>query len=261
MVRHKCPDPEESGHGSDDSADFAQSSHSVLPSSPDTSPAVTAPLTSLSSALDGISLLRRRALREARRQHFSYALSILNRLLLRQPDSATDYSNRGLVHFWNNQPQQALADYNRALTLNPNLASAYNNRANYFASQGALEAAIADYDRAIDLNPLNPRARINRAVTLRELQRYDAALDALDEALLFRRLTGHIYAERGRTYHLRGDWNCAIADYGRALEALAAMETEAVAVANAKYQQVKGWLQQLWSSRSQPAAFPETDLS
>jgi tetratricopeptide (TPR) repeat protein len=33
-------------------------------------------------------------------------------------------------------------------------------------------------------------------------------------------LEGNIYAERGRTYELRGDWNCAIADYQKALALL-----------------------------------------
>jgi tetratricopeptide (TPR) repeat protein len=85
------------------------------------------------------------------------------------------------------------------------LAAAYNNRANYYASCGLLEAAIANYDRAIELNPSYVRAWLNRAITLRDLELYDQAIENFDIALLLGQLQGHIYAERGRTYHLWGD--------------------------------------------------------
>ncbi|MBV8887930.1 MAG: tetratricopeptide repeat protein, partial [Chroococcidiopsidaceae cyanobacterium CP_BM_RX_35] len=78
----------------------------------------------------------------------------------------------------------------------------------------------ADYDRAIDLNPGHVRARINRGITLRDLGRYEQAIEDFDTALLLGQLEGHIYAERGRTYHLWGDWNYSLADYRRALTRL-----------------------------------------
>lgn len=160
------------------------------------------------------------ALRLAQRGDYTTAIALLSQLIRRHPQNAIDYNNRGLIYFQSGQTQKAFCDYNTALQINPSLASAYNNRANYYAACGKLAAAIADYDRAIDLNPSHVRARINRGITWRELGQYQEAIDSFDVALLFGQLEGHIWAERGRTYHLWGDWNCAIADYRRALTQL-----------------------------------------
>ena len=194
---------------------------------------------------ESIDQMRQRVSRAVRHRDYAKALTLLNQLLSDYPCSAADYSNRGLVYLWSGNSYRALVDFNRAIALNPSLASSYNNRANYYAAQGDRESAIEDYDRAIDLNPLHVQARINRAVTLRELRRYDAALDGLEEALIFRQFTGEIYAERGRTYHLRGDWNGAIADYRRALNVFTVPGTEKTSASQSRQQQIMNWLTQL----------------
>jgi tetratricopeptide (TPR) repeat protein len=108
---------------------------------------------------------------------------------------------------------------------------------------GLTVKALIDYERAVDLNPFNCRARVNFALTLRNLGDFDAALNCLDEALLFYKLTAQIYAERGRTYHLRGDWNCAIADYRRAMatidEAVASPQDEQL------LKRIRRWMEEL----------------
>jgi tetratricopeptide (TPR) repeat protein len=152
---------------------------------------------------------------------YTLAISLLDLIIDINPDSANDYNNRGLMHFRNNQLAEAITDLDRAIELNPKLDSAYNNRANYHAAVGDLAAAIADYDVALDLNPANVRAWINQGITFRELGLYDLALEDFDIAFIIgRKLQGRILAERGRTYHLRGDWNCANNDYHRALTQL-----------------------------------------
>lgn len=162
-------------------------------------------------------VVRQRALSEARCGHFQSAIALFDQLLIANPYSARDYNNRGLVYFQSGHLEMALADYNQALLLNPYLDGAYNNRANYYAAIGLYLEAILDYDAALDLNPDNVRAWINQGITFRDLQMFDRAIESLETALTLGHLESHIYAERGRTYHLRGDWNCAIADYQRAL--------------------------------------------
>ncbi|MEC4891398.1 MAG: tetratricopeptide repeat protein [Oscillatoria sp. PMC 1051.18] len=172
---------------------------------------------------------------------YAEAIATLSQLIARQPQNAAHYNNRGLLHFKNHQFLQALADYNQAIELDPRLDSAYNNRANYYAAVGDLAAAIADYDRALDYNPANLRARINLAIAWRELGIYDLALENLDLALMLgQRYQGRIYTERGRTYHLRGDWNCAIADYQHALSLL---QNDRGSVLHS--QRVQNWLNEL----------------
>lgn len=166
------------------------------------------------------SYLRSWAAQKAQNGSYSEAIALLNQLIERHPQNAIDYNNRGLIYFQAGQLKRALTDYNQAIKLDPKLAKAYNNRGNYYAACGDLIAAIADYDQALDLNPSYVRAWINRGITLRDLNRYAQAIENFDIALLLGQLEGHIYAERGRTYHLWGDWNYCIADYRRALTLL-----------------------------------------
>ena len=185
--------------------------------------------------------LRSLAEQGATQGDYSKAIALLTEIIESYPNSATDYNNRGLMYFRNGQFTEALRDYNQALEINPRLDSAYNNRANYHASQGNLAAAITDYEVALDFNPGNLRAWINQGITFREMGLYDLAIENFDLALVLgRRLKGKIYAERGYAYHLRGDWNCAIADYHRALKLLPTSTK-----LSAYKQRVESWLNQL----------------
>lgn len=189
--------------------------------------------------------LRSWAWAKAQQGDYAEAIALLNQLIDRNPHNPINYNNRGLVYFQGGFLTRAIADYNRALQLNPLLASAYNNRANYYAASGHLAAAIADYDRAIDLNPGYVRALINRGITWRELGQYEKAIDNFDMALLLGQLEGHIYAERGRTYHLWGDWNWCIVDYRRALEQLPQKSATNAEPACRLRLQVEMWVNQL----------------
>jgi tetratricopeptide (TPR) repeat protein len=193
----------------------------------------------------GDTYLRSSALRSAQQGNYTEALMLLSQLIHRHPQNAIDYNNRGLIYFQSGETQKALCDYNTALQLNPNLASAYNNRANYYAVCGDFQSAIADYDRALDLNPSYVRAWINRGITLRDLEQYEEAIENLEMALLFGQLEGHILAERGRTYHLWGEWNCAIADYRRALSRLSSLKITKGDPSWRLRLQVENWLSEL----------------
>jgi tetratricopeptide (TPR) repeat protein len=189
--------------------------------------------------------LRSSAWAKAQQGDYIEAIALLSQLINCRPQNAINYNNRGLVYFQSGQLAAAIADYNTALQLNPHLASAYNNRANYYAACGQLAAAIADYNRALDLNPSYVRARINRGITLRDLGHYDQAIENFDIAGVLGQLKGHIYAERGRTYHLWGDWNCAITDYRRALTHLPQKGAASSDPASRLRLQVETWLNQL----------------
>ncbi|MDJ0593962.1 MAG: tetratricopeptide repeat protein [Pleurocapsa sp. MO_226.B13] len=172
---------------------------------------------------------------------YALAISLLNQLIALCPDNAANYNNRGLIYFRNNQIIEALCDLSLALEIDPYLDSAYNNRANCYAAQGELAEAIADYDLALDLNPANLRAWINQGITFRELGLYDLAIENFDIALIIGdALEERIYPERGRTYHLRGDWNCAVGDYQKGLAILATKPELA------RYRsKVESWLERL----------------
>ncbi len=193
----------------------------------------------------GDEYLRSCALSSARKGDYTEAIALLTELIARCPQNPVNYNNRGLIYFQSGEMPKALGDYNTALQLNPNLTSAYNNRANYHAARAEFAAALADYDQAIDLNPSYVRARINRGITLRDLAQYEEAIETFEVAMLFGQLEGHIWAERGRTYHLWGDWNCAIADYRRALIQLPALDRQRDMSSYRLRLQLENWLNEL----------------
>lgn len=185
------------------------------------------------NACDQEMLLRQQAMDKAQRGDFVDAIDLFTQLIRYNPNSASNFNNRGLLYFQIGQPQRALLDYHRALMLNPRLGKVYNNRANCHAAFGNLEDAIADYETAIDLDPTDIRARLNLGITLRQMEYYQQAIETLEMAMQCNQflistdsigaspdVEGHLYAERGRTYQLMGDWNCAVADYNRAMEHL-----------------------------------------
>jgi tetratricopeptide (TPR) repeat protein len=213
------------------------------------------PATFLQQSIE-VTMLRRQAMNKAQQGRLDEAIDLLNELITQQPSSA-DYNNRGLLLFQNGQPTAALEDYNRALALNPKQTKVYNNRANCYAALGCLQEAISDYETAIDLDPANLNAWVNQGITFRDLALYSQAVDNFDLALRFLPilqgkdhpsassfLEGHIYAERGRTHHLAGDWNCAVADYHRALAVLPEVALNSQ-ISHRLLQQVKLWLDEL----------------
>jgi tetratricopeptide (TPR) repeat protein len=209
------------------------------------------------SPSDREALLRQRAIDKAQQGHLEEAIDLFTFLIHYNPDSASNYNNRGLLQFQRGRSDLALEDYNTAIQLNPRLGKVYNNRANCWASLGDLEAAIADYETAINLDPTDIRARLNQGITFRELDLYDRALESFDLALQVSQLLnstdlvgiptaleGHIYAERGRLNHLAGDWNCAVADYHRALERLPLTGSSTDPAYRLRFQ-VQSWLDSL----------------
>jgi tetratricopeptide (TPR) repeat protein len=178
------------------------------------------------TSVSHLSIVTEKHLRELIAQHVDTgnhhkAIDLLTQLIRHNPDSAIDYNNRGSLYLHQELYTEAIADLNRALDLDPTLDNAYNNRASCYARIGNISAALADYEMALDLNPSNVRTWINQGITFRELGIYDLAIENFEIALaLGKKHQGRIYAERGRAYHARGDWNCAVADYYRALNLL-----------------------------------------
>jgi tetratricopeptide (TPR) repeat protein len=188
--------------------------------------------------------LRTSVKEKAAQQDYTAAIALLDRLIACYPNSAIDCNNRGLMYFYLGQFLSALEDYDRAIAINQKLDNAYNNRANCYAAQGNFIAALIDYEIALDLNPTNFRALLNQGVTFRELGLHDLAINNFEIALILgQKLQGRVYAERGYTYYLRGDWNCAMGDYQRALDILPKSD---------RYRQkVTSWLNELLAPTNQ----------
>ncbi|MEX0267577.1 tetratricopeptide repeat protein [Leptolyngbyaceae cyanobacterium UHCC 1019] len=203
------------------------------------------------------TLLRQQALSDAQRGHYAEAIDLFTWLINYNPENVSSFNNRGLLYFQTGNFSQALKDYNQALHLNPRLAKVYNNRANCYVAMGDLEAAIADYETSIDLDPIDIRVRLNLGITFRDLAYYEAAIETFDLALQISQflnttdligvstaVEGYLYTERGRTYHLWGDWNYAIADYDRALSRLPLISSKTDTSYKKRFQ-INNWLDEL----------------
>ncbi len=219
-------------------------------------PPLGAPIAHLSQ-IDQETLLRQQALSDAQRGHYAEAIDLFTWLIHCNPENVSSFNNRGLLYFQTGKFHQALKDYNQALHLQPRLAKVYNNRANCYVAMGNLEAAIADYETSIDLDPIDIRARLNLGITFRDLEQFEAAIETFDLALQISQflnttdlvgvpaaVDGHLYGERGRTYHLWGDWNYAIADYDRALSRLPIAGSKTDASYKRRFQ-INNWLDEI----------------
>lgn len=196
--------------------------------------------------------LRTEAAKCAKQGNYQQAIQLLTQVVQFSLSRRTpmDYNNRGLMYFHLGQLEEAIANYNRALELNPNLAAAYNNRANCYVNQGEMIDALMDYDQALDLNPSHIRALINQGITFRHLGMYRESLDNFDIALAQGKMEGYIYAQRGRTHHLAGDWNWAIADYQRSLSLLEEQQNSSAPKNSGILNFVNTWLNELMTPLS-----------
>ena len=172
-------------------------------------------------------------------QDYPRAILLLNYFIIQEPQNPSHYINRGLIYDHYQSWSRAMADYNQALRFNPKESQLYANRARCNAALGHVSEALSDYDTAIDLNPHDINARVHQGILFRALSMYEDALVSFGLALLLGNLSADIYAERGRTYQLDGQWNCAIADYQRALELLVKSPSESL------QSQIQVWITEL----------------
>ncbi|MEM8612635.1 MAG: tetratricopeptide repeat protein [Cyanobacteria bacterium P01_H01_bin.105] len=176
-------------------------------------------------------------------QDYSRAISILNQLIHQDSNNSEYYSNRGLIYYRCRKWSHAIVDYNQALRLNPNNDRTYARRARCNTALKQWHEAIADYDSAININPYNIQARINQGILFRALRMYDEAIVCFGLALFLGKLSIHVYAERGRTYHLDEHWNCAMGDYQKALKLLNQSPNQSLEL------KIKTWLAELLANQ------------
>ncbi|MGA1625280.1 MAG: tetratricopeptide repeat protein [Prochlorothrix sp.] len=171
------------------------------------------PNLALSPTSHSLPSLRRKVADAVRQGNYTTALALINQILRQQPSSALDYNNRGFIQFHLGNYTAALQDLNTALRLDRSLDSAYNNRGNCYAQQYRFTHALWNYHQALAYNPHNHRARLNLGITLRDMGLARLALENFEYLIVQGQISLHAQAERGRTHHVMGHWNWAMADY------------------------------------------------
>jgi TolB-like protein/Flp pilus assembly protein TadD len=88
-----------------------------------------------------------------------------------------------LQFYWDLDFRGALRSYQRALAGNPSLAGAYHGLAAWYSAQGRHTEALATIERAVALDPLSPGMRADTCWLQYFARRWQAAVDAAQEAL------------------------------------------------------------------------------
>lgn len=149
----------------------------------------------------------------------NYALAIEHFTKAIQIDStfAMAYYNRGLAFKYLGNNEGALVDMNKAIELRQNLAQFYFTRAIVSKNQGEMDDALADYDRALMLNDDFQAAFYNRAYTLKVLGNYTRALRDVDEVLLTDPESAAAWNLKGNAHTLQDDFREAYDSYSQAI--------------------------------------------
>lgn len=108
-------------------------------------------------------------------------LKLWNDAVMKSPEKARPYLNRGLAHVQKGNIENALTDYTTAINLNPWYIEAYNNRGIAFLIKKNLDDAIIDFSRAIEMDPKNGQLYNYRAIAYilkssREFAKKDAMI-------------------------------------------------------------------------------------
>ncbi|XP_075803800.1 tetratricopeptide repeat protein 6 isoform X1 [Microtus pennsylvanicus] len=84
-------------------------------------------------------------------------------------------TNRGVIHEFMGQQQNAMTDYQAAISLDPKYSLAYFNAGNIYLHHRQFSQASDYFSKALEFNPENEYALMNRAVTNIVLKKYEEA--------------------------------------------------------------------------------------
>jgi tetratricopeptide (TPR) repeat protein len=145
-------------------------------------------------------------------------LKIMDVFIMREPNFAVAYNNRGNAYVRVNEHERAMEDFNKAIELNPNYAEAYNNRGNAYVRLNEHERAIEDFNKTIELNPNLAVAYYNRGLSYAGLNQHEQAIGDYNKAIELNPNLAVAYYDRGIAYYGLNEYERAIEDYSKAIK-------------------------------------------
>lgn len=100
----------------------------------------------------------------------------------------------------------------------PENPALWSNRGNTRASMDKIDAALADLNEAVRLAPDEVDPYFNRGAILEQKQQFQAAIDDYNQAIALDPNEAIAYHNRGNAYGSLGDWEQAVQDYEKATE-------------------------------------------
>jgi tetratricopeptide (TPR) repeat protein len=114
---------------------------------------------------------------------FTEAISILDDLLVENPDKAEAYNLRGVAYYNLEQHKEAISEFGQSIRVNPEDYRPYFNRAKAYRATDDLAAALQDYNEVISRQPQLADAYLDRSIILYGMDNLPAAYYDMQQAL------------------------------------------------------------------------------
>ncbi len=130
--------------------------------------------------------------------------------------TAIDHYNRGDVHYFNGEYDQAFSELSKAIEKDPALVRAYVTRGQAYNDKNEFDLAIADFTKIIELKPAYPHAYCYRGMAYGNKGQYDLAIADYSKAIEIDPMVADAYSGRARTYYYKGEYDKAWKDVYKA---------------------------------------------
>ncbi|XP_065762956.1 tetratricopeptide repeat protein 6 [Muntiacus reevesi] len=126
-------------------------------------------------------------------------------------------TNRGVIHEFMGQKQNAMRDYQEAISLNPTYSLAYFNAGNIYFHHRQFSQASDYFSKALKFDPENECATMNRAIANTVLKRYEEAKEDFAYVVESCPLWAAVYFNRAYFYCCLKQYELAEEDLSKAL--------------------------------------------
>ncbi|RDE12041.1 MAG: hypothetical protein C4K48_10530 [Candidatus Thorarchaeota archaeon] len=152
-------------------------------------------------------------------ENMDVALKAVDLHLKANPDDATAWNAKGVIHAQKHEWGEALRSLDQALRLDPNLARAHSNRGRVLLSIGPDKAseALKSFNNALQLLPDDLQTLRDKAVSLRALGRAEEELDCYRKISEASRNEWEVWLRMGDLQLELGDFKAADSSYKTAL--------------------------------------------
>uniref|UniRef100_A0A8C0CCA7 Tetratricopeptide repeat domain 6 n=1 Tax=Balaenoptera musculus TaxID=9771 RepID=A0A8C0CCA7_BALMU len=126
-------------------------------------------------------------------------------------------TNRGVIHEFMGQQQNAMRDYQAAISLNPTYSLAYFNAGNIYFHHRQFSQASDYFSKALKFDPENECATMNRAIANTVLKRYEEAKEDFAYVVESCPFWAAVYFNRAYFYCCLKQYELAEEDLSKAL--------------------------------------------
>ncbi|XP_069320513.1 tetratricopeptide repeat protein 6-like [Eulemur rufifrons] len=126
-------------------------------------------------------------------------------------------TNRGVIHEFIGQRQNAMKDYQAAISLNPKYSLAYFNAGNIYFHHRQFSQASDYFSKALKFDPENKYVLMNRAIANTILKKYEEAKEDFAYAIESYPFWAALYFNRAQLYCCLKQYELAEEDLSKAL--------------------------------------------